>query len=94
MSKRLIRSFRHLKHQNLSSGNDFIHSSEIICLVLFLATREAAVLLTNDLIMFGRLVRSFRHLEHQNTSIISEDIGRASMVQQFRNGGTENSCLR
>ena len=45
--------------------------------------------LANDVIMSGTSIRSFRHLEHQNPSIISEDIGRASGVQQFRNGGTE-----
>ena len=41
-------------------------------------------LLANNLIMTGRSLRSFRHLEHQNLSIISENIGRARMVQQFR----------
>ena len=46
-------------------------------------------LLANDLIILGTSIRSFRHLEHQNPSIISEDIGRARMVQQFPNGGTE-----
>ena len=40
-------------------------------------------------IISGRVTQSFRHLEHQNQSTISEDIGRARMVQQFRNGGTE-----
>ena len=34
--------------------------------------------------MSGTLIRSYRHLEHQNPLIISEDIGRARMVQQFR----------
>ena len=45
------------------------------------------MLLANDLIMSGTSIRPLRHLEHQNPSIISEDIGRASGVQQFRNGG-------
>ena len=67
-----------------SLGNDFIYSSGIIFLVLFLSTREAAVLLANDLIMSGTSIQLLRHLEHQNPSIISEDIGKARMVQQFR----------
>ena len=41
MSGTLIWSFRHLKHQNLSTGDDFIYSSGIFFLVPFLATREA-----------------------------------------------------
>ena len=40
--------------------------------------------LANDPIMSGRLILSFKHREHQNPSIISEDIGRARMVQQFQ----------
>ena len=77
-----IRSFIHLKHQNLSTGDDFIYSSGIIFLVPFLATREAVALLANDLIMSGTSIRSFRHLEHQNPSIISEDIGRNRWLQK------------
>ena len=80
MLGRLIRSFRHLKHQNLSAGDDFIYSSRIIFLVPFLATREAVALLENDLIMSSTLILSFRHLEHKNLSIISRDIGRASWM--------------
>ena len=65
------------------------------CLVQFFTTRGVVAPPENDLIMSGTLIRSFRHLEHQNPSIISEDIGRASGVQQFRrNGGTEHNCLR
>ena len=74
MSGTSIRSFRHLKHQNLSTGDDFIYSSGIIFLVPFLATREAVALLANDPIMSGRSIRSFRHLEHENLSIISDSI--------------------
>ena len=48
--------FRHLKYQNLSTGDDFIHSSEIICLVLFLVIKEALVLLLNDPIKMGRSI--------------------------------------
>ena len=70
-----IRSFRHLKHQNLSTGDDSICSSGIFFLVSLLATREAVALLANDLIMSGTSTRLFRHLEHQNPSIISEDTG-------------------
>ena len=76
MLGKLIQSFRHLKHQNLSTGDDFIYSSVIIFLVPFLATREAVALLAKDPIMSGTSILSFRHLEHQNVSIISEDIGR------------------
>ena len=61
MSGRSIWSFRHLKHLNLSTGDDFIHSSRIIFLVPFLATREAVA-------VSGRFIRSFRHLKHQNIS--------------------------
>ena len=57
-------SFRHLKHQNLSTGDDFIHSSGIIFLVPLLATMEAVAPLANDPIMSGRSIRLFRHLEH------------------------------
>ena len=53
ISGTLIRSFRHLKHQNLSAGDDFIYSSRIIFLVLFLAIRQVVVPLANDLIMWG-----------------------------------------
>ena len=35
-----------------------------------------------------------RHLEHQNPSIISEDKGRARIVQQFWNGTEERNGLR
>ena len=45
MSGRLIPLFRHLKHLNLFTGDDFIHSSKIIFLVKFLVTKEAFVLL-------------------------------------------------
>ena len=60
----LIQSFRHLKHQNLSTGDDFIHSSGIIFLVPFLATKEAVAPLANDPIMSGTSIRSFRHVKH------------------------------
>ena len=49
--------------------------------------------LANDPIMLGRSIWLFRHLEHQNLSIISEDIGRARMVQQFGRNGTERSTV-
>ena len=66
MSERSIRSFRHLKHQNLSTSDDFIHRSGIFCLDLFSATKEVLALLANDLIMSGTSIWSFRHLKHQN----------------------------
>ena len=59
MSGTSIWSFRHLKHQNLSTGDDFIYSSRIFFLVTFLATREAVALLANDLIMFGTSIQLF-----------------------------------
>ena len=94
-SETLIRSYTHPKHQNLSTSDDFVHTSGIIFLVPFLATREVVALHANDLIMSGTSIRSFRHLEHQNLSIISEDIGRARSVQQFRRrNGTEERRSR
>ena len=53
MLGRSTQSFRHLKHQNLSAGDDFIYSSRIIFLVPFLAIRQVVVPLANDLIMWG-----------------------------------------
>ena len=38
-------SFRHLKHQNMSTGDDFIQSSVKIFIVPFLATKDELVLL-------------------------------------------------
>ena len=90
ISGRSILSFRHLKHQNMSTGDDFIYSSGIIFLVPFLASMEAVALLANDPNMLATFIQLFRHLEHQNPSIISDSLGRARMVQQFlRNRGTE-----
>ena len=66
----LIKSFRHLKRQNLYTGDDYIYSSGIILLVSFLATREAVALLENHPIMLDTLIQMFRHLEHQYLSII------------------------
>ena len=57
MLGKLIQSFRHLKHQNLSTGDDFIYSSGIIFLVSFLAIMEVVALLTNDFIMSSTLLR-------------------------------------
>ena len=68
MSGTSIRSFKHLKHQNLSTDDDLIYSSGIILLVPFLATREAVAPLANDLIMSGTSIQLFRHLEHKNPS--------------------------
>ena len=45
--------------------------------------------LTDDHIVSGRSIQLFRHLKHQNMSIISEDIGRARMVQKFQRNGME-----
>ena len=68
MLGRFLQSFRHLKHQNMSTNDYFSHSSGIICIVQFLATKEALVLLVNDPIMSERSIQSFKHLEHQNLS--------------------------
>ena len=94
MSGRSIWWFRHLKHQNLSTGDDCIQRSEIIFLVPFLATWVAVAPLANDPIMSGRSMWSYRHLECQNLFIILEDIGRARMVQQFQKGGTERNGVK
>ena len=61
-------SFRHRKHQNLSTCDDFIHSSGMIFLVPFLATREAVAPLANIPIMSDILIWLFRHLKYQNLS--------------------------
>ena len=61
-----IRSFKHLIHQNLSTGDGFIYNSGV--LVPFLATIKVVGLLANYLIMLGTSIRSLRHLEHQNLS--------------------------
>ena len=83
---------RAISVRHVSTDDDFIYSSGIIFLVPFLTTMEAVALLANDLILSATSIRSFRHLEHQNPSIISEDIGRARMVQQLQRiggGGSE-----
>ena len=49
--------------------------------------------LANDPIISGTSIRLFRHLEHQNLSIISEDIGRARMVQQFQRRRSRRSTV-
>ena len=46
----------------------------IICLVLFLATREAVALLANDFIMLMKSILLLKHLESQNPSLISDSI--------------------
>ena len=74
MSGTSIQSFRHLKHQNLSTGDDFIYNSGIIFVVLVLATMEAVVPPAEDDIMLGRSMRSFRHVKCQNLTIISDFI--------------------
>ena len=73
---------RAISVRHVSTGDDFIYSSGIICLVPFLATMEAVAPPENNLIMLGTSIRSFRHLEHQNLSIISEDIGRNRWLQK------------
>ena len=75
MMGRFLWLFRHLKHQNLSTGDGFVQSSGIIFLVPFLATKEALVPLANNPMVWGRSIRSFRHLKCQNLFIISYSIG-------------------
>ena len=74
-------------------ANDFINSSGIIWLVLFLATNEALAVLANDPIILRRLIQLFRHLECQNPTIISEYIGipngSKKMGEKVRNGTEE-----
>ena len=53
MLGKLIQSFRHLKHQNLSTGDDFIYSSGIIFLVPFLATKGALVPIASTPMIVG-----------------------------------------
>ena len=74
MSYTTIKLLRHLKHQNLSTGDDFIDSSGKIFLVQFLATKEALASLAYDPIMLGISIWLFKHLECQNPSIISDSI--------------------
>ena len=67
MSGRSVTSLRHLYHQNLSTGDDFVHSSRMIIQVPFLAPREAVAPFANDPIMSDTLIRSFRLLKDQNS---------------------------
>ena len=68
----LIRSYRHLKHQNLSTFDDFINIRVIIFVVPFLATKEELAPLASNFIMSRRSIRLLRHLECQNLSISSD----------------------
>ena len=74
MSGRLLQSFKHLKHQNLSTGDDSIHSSGIICLVQFFTTKKVLAPHSHDPIMSERLIWSLRHLKHQNLSTCDDFI--------------------
>ena len=60
----LIWSFRQVKCQNLTTGDDFMHSSGIGFLLLILATRVAVAPLSNDPIMLGNSTQ----FKHQNMS--------------------------
>ena len=44
-------SFKHLRHQNLSINDDFMHNSGLFFIVPFFAARKALVPLANDPIM-------------------------------------------
>ena len=78
----LIGLFRHLKHKNLSTGDDFINSSGLIFLVPILANKETLALLAPGPIIWRRSLWSFRHLECQNPSIISDSIGIPKWLQK------------
>ena len=62
MSERLIWLFKYLKHQNLSTSDDFISGSGKNFLVPFLATKEELVPLASDPIMSERLILLFKYL--------------------------------
>ena len=93
MSRRSIWLFRHLKHQNQSTGDDFKDSSGIIFLVPFFTTNEVLTPLADDSIVLGRSIWSFRHVECQNLSIISESKVRAGMVQKFKKRNSTSSTV-
>ena len=57
MSGKLLQSFRHQKHQNLSTGDDFINSCGMIFLVPFLAIKEVLAVLASDPIMSERSIQ-------------------------------------
>ena len=91
-SGRSIWSLRHHKHQNLSTGDDFIHKSGMIFLILFLATRELVAPLANDPIMSGRLIQTSRHLECKNYGLFQilfpeQDVATITAEEQRRNRG-------
>jgi len=88
---RWIRSFRHLKHQNLSIGNDFISSSGKNVLVPFLATKEALASLTNVPIMLERSTWLCSHHKCQNLSIILDSIDSARCGKDLARCGKKSS---
>ena len=67
-------SFRHIKHQKLSTGDDFIHRKGKFESSIFGHQGGSGATCSNP-IMWGILIRSFRHLEHKNQFIISDFIG-------------------
>ena len=75
-----IWSYRHLKRQNPSTGDDFINDSGIIFLVQFLATKEALAPLANNPIMSHLLIQLFRHLKHQNLSTGDDFVYSSGMI--------------
>ena len=92
MSGTLIWLSRQLKHQNMSTGDNFIHIVYIIFLVLFLATREVVVP-ANDSIMLGRSIWLFRHLKHQNMSTGDDFIHRSGLVWTFIHPKRQNLSM-
>ena len=56
MFMKSILLLRHIKEQNLSPGDDFIHSMGVMFLFEFWATREAVVSPAIYSIMLGRLL--------------------------------------
>ena len=91
MFGRSIWSFRYLKHQNLSTGDDFIYSSEIILLVPLLATREVVAPLLNYAVISDGSIQWFWHLEHKNISFVSRNIRILSTFKTNKNTEHDSS---
>ena len=58
------KGYRAFSVRHVSTGDDFIESSEIIFSVPFLAIKETLVALANYPIISERSIWSFRHLKH------------------------------
>ena len=65
MLGRSIQLFKNLENQNLSTGDDFIHSSGIIFCISFLANKELLATIAYVTMMSGISMQWLRHLQHQ-----------------------------